>query len=203
MKPKAFPDDYFRRSDAKVYDIGCGSNPYPGSVGVDIVALPEVGIVADLSKKWPFEDDSVDGFIATHVLEHLDILPVVDEIHRCLKPGGCIWIRVPHFTFRNFWSDPTHKRMFTLGTFDFWSTDRSAKLADYGFRAKFEIVHRAIHWYGNLEVNKFRPSRAWFAEPARAGIDLLARLNPRFCERFWSWAVGGFAEVEFVLRKPL
>ncbi len=201
MRPKVLPNELFLPGK-RLYDIGCGALPYPGSVGVDIVPLPEVGIVADLNGRWPFDDGSVDGLIATHVLEHVDLLPVMEEAYRVLKPGGYFWIRVPHCSFRDFWRDPTHRRMFTVRTFDFWDAKRPSYVPDYGLQAKFHVVHRTLHWYGHLEAVKFRPAFAWFIEPCRRMIDWLAGLNPRFCERFWGGVVGGFAEAEFVLKKP-
>lgn len=201
-RPKVLPEELFRQK-GKVYDIGCGSRPYPGSIGVDIVPLPEVDIVADLAGRWPFEDGSIDCLIATHVLEHLDLLPAMDEAFRVLRPGGYFWIRVPHSSFRDFWRDPTHRRPFTIRTFDYWDPGRPGYVPDYGLRASFEVCHRALHWYGYLEQHRFRPALSWFAEPMRRFVDVLANSNHFLCERFWSGAVGGFAEAEFVLRKPL
>lgn len=199
MRPPCISADLF---DGKhlVVDLGCGSRKYPGSVGVDCVALPGVDIVADLSRDpWPFEPDSVDLLIATHVLEHLDLLPAMKRIHASLKPGGMAWIRVPHWSARDFWKDPTHKRPFHTGTFDYWQPGYSP---DYGFSEKFEIAHKAMHMWGYLEVHSFSPRTRWFAEPLRRLFDAAANANHFLCERFWAPAVGGFCEVEFVLRKP-
>lgn len=199
MRPPCIPAEIF---DGKhlVVDLGCGSRKYPGSVGVDCVALPGVDIVADLqSGSWPLEPGSVDLVIATHVLEHLDLIPAVERIHECLKPGGMAWIRVPHWSARDFWKDPTHKRPFHTGTFDYW---QPGYVPDYGFPVRFEILHKALHQYGYLEVHSFRPTTRWFMEPLRRLIDGAANANQFLCERFWAPAVGGFCEVEFVLRKP-
>ncbi len=48
--------------------------------------------------KLPFETDSVDAFFCSHTLEHVEpenILPVLKEIRRSLKPNGKIRIVVP------------------------------------------------------------------------------------------------------------
>lgn len=183
-----------------VLDIGCGSRKYPGSLGVDFVSGPGVDVVADLGRSaWPIKTGSVDLIIATHVLEHLDLIPTMERIHESLKPGGMAWIRVPHWSARDFWKDPTHKRPYHTGTFDYW---QPGYVPDYGFPIRFEILHKAMHQYGYLEVHSFRPATHWIAEPVRRLIDRAANASHFLCERFWAPAVGGLSEVEFVLRKP-
>jgi SAM-dependent methyltransferase len=44
-----------------------------------------------------FEDNSLDLVICNHVLEHvLDLDKVLDEIHRCLRPGGILIAQTPY-----------------------------------------------------------------------------------------------------------
>lgn len=199
MRPSAIPDALFDGNHL-LLDLGCGSRKYPGTIGVDFVPGPGVDVVADLScDPWPFEPGSVDLVVATHVLEHLELLATMERIHRCLKPGGLAWIRVPHWSARDFWKDPTHKRPFHTGTFDYW---QPGYVPNYGFPVHYEILHKELHLYGYLEVHSFRPSLAWVAEPLRRLVDHAANASHFLCERFWAPAVGGFCEVEFVLRKP-
>jgi SAM-dependent methyltransferase len=40
-------------------------------------------------------DESVDVFIASHVLEHVDDRKALAELFRCLRPGGLAVIMVP------------------------------------------------------------------------------------------------------------
>ncbi|MDD8038428.1 MAG: methyltransferase domain-containing protein [Acidobacteriota bacterium] len=45
----------------------------------------------DLRKTFPFADGAVEAFFCSHVLEHLYLFQtraVLDEVRRCLKPGG-------------------------------------------------------------------------------------------------------------------
>ncbi|MCB9497461.1 MAG: class I SAM-dependent methyltransferase [Fibrobacteria bacterium] len=199
MRPKSLPVHLFD-GEHRIIDIGCGSRKYPGSLGIDVVPGPGVDLVADLGAEvWPLDPESVDLVIATHVLEHLDLISTMTRIHECLKPGGYAWIRVPHWSARDFWKDPTHRRPFHTGTFDYWQPGYSP---DYGFDRKYEIVHKALHLYGYLEVHSFRSTTRWIAEPLRRLIDAAANSSHFLCERFWAPAVGGFCEVEFVLRKP-
>lgn len=52
----------------------------------------------NLTQPLPFEDNSVDGILASHLLEHLelmDCLDLVEDCYRVLKPGGVIRVTVP------------------------------------------------------------------------------------------------------------
>lgn len=52
----------------------------------------------DLTKKFPWDDNSVDAAYTSHVLEHLYLegaLNCILEVYRVLKPGGIFRIAVP------------------------------------------------------------------------------------------------------------
>lgn len=51
--------------------LGCNQRPKEGYVNVDIVAYPGVDVVADLEKRWPWEDGSVDEILTVDLPEHL------------------------------------------------------------------------------------------------------------------------------------
>jgi predicted SAM-dependent methyltransferase len=57
-------------------------------------------IVHDLTKPLPFPDGSVDRVYSSHVLEHFtypgQLLPLLRECHRVLRPGGVISAAVPN-----------------------------------------------------------------------------------------------------------
>ena len=93
---------------SRVLDMGCGERlTVPWAVGVD--QFPEgdftpwrhtskAQIVADIFRPLPmFEDNSVDAIIARHVLEHtIDVITVLREWRRILKPGGRLIIASPN-----------------------------------------------------------------------------------------------------------
>lgn len=79
-------------------NLGCSIIPMPGYTNVDCRPLKGVDVVHDLNVyPWPWADGSVDYIHARNVLEHLiDPLKAIKEMSRILKPGGEVYIRVPH-----------------------------------------------------------------------------------------------------------
>jgi SAM-dependent methyltransferase len=99
-------------------DLGCGDQPqYPQNIGVDFRATPAVRVRADLSGGIPFATAAVDRIFAVHLLEHLiDFLPMVDECHRVLRPGGILHVMSPWWRHVNAVADPTHVRLLDVQT---------------------------------------------------------------------------------------
>lgn len=98
--------------DPVVLDLGCGDQRQdPGAVGVDRRRTPSTAVLADLAAPLPFADACADRVFLVHVLEHLvDFLPLVDECHRVLRPGGVLHVLSPWWRHVNAVADPTHVR---------------------------------------------------------------------------------------------
>jgi 2-polyprenyl-3-methyl-5-hydroxy-6-metoxy-1,4-benzoquinol methylase len=104
-----------------VLDIGCGRTKLPNSIGLDQLNLPGVDIVADLNQTLPIEDESFEFVYSNQVLEHVEnLIGLVYEVHRILKPGGTFLAHVPYF--RSSWAyiDPTHVRCFTIQSMNYY-----------------------------------------------------------------------------------
>jgi predicted SAM-dependent methyltransferase len=106
----------------KKLNLGCGKDVKKGYINLDYKKLTGVDVSHDINKTpYPFKNDEFDEIYASHVLEHVDNLEkVMKELHRIIKKGGFLHIRVPHFTNSGAFADPTHKHFFAYRTFDYF-----------------------------------------------------------------------------------
>lgn len=109
----------------KVLDLGCGNKKRPGAIGIDFNSRTAADIIHNLNNfPYPLEDSSFDEIYLDNTLEHLDdVIRVMEEVHRILKPGGLVKVIVPYF--RSLWAciDPTHKHFFTVESFAYFDPD--------------------------------------------------------------------------------
>jgi len=94
-------------------DLGCGPNKREGYIGVDSRQFPNVDVICDLGKdKWPWQDDTVEEAVCSHMLEHLEPaerIHFVNELHRVFKKGAKCQIITPHWASTRAYGDLTHK----------------------------------------------------------------------------------------------
>ena len=108
----------------KKLNLGCGNDIREGYVNLDKAKLEGVDIVHNLEQlPLPFKDNEFDEIYAKDIIEHLDYIPLLKELHRILKPNAKLIIMSPHYTSTNYWSDPTHKHAFAVRTFSFFAKD--------------------------------------------------------------------------------
>ena len=169
--------------DKVIINLGCGTNKRPEEIGVDIIASPCVDIVADLNNyPMPFSDNYADEIRSTHCFEHLEnIVALMEDIHRILKPGGILKFTVPHVSNIEFFRDPTHKRPFTMGTMDYFV---SGTMVPRYTNIEFEYIDRKLSFGGGLrgKIGK-----------------LLAKLSVRRYEKYYCWKYPS-NEIYFELR---
>jgi SAM-dependent methyltransferase len=104
-------------------NLGCGKDIRTGWINVDKADLRGVDVCHDLTYiPLPFPSNSCAEVLCKDVLEHLEYLPVLRDIHRILEPGGRVTIQVPHFTSKDAYADPTHRGFFTTNTFRYFIT---------------------------------------------------------------------------------
>jgi hypothetical protein len=100
-------------------NLGCGYKKEEGFVNVDEDEHAHPDVVHDISvTPWPFEENSVDEILLTHVLEHIapdpkDYLSFWKEMYRVCVNDAAITIAVPYWRHDNFFHDPTHIRPIT------------------------------------------------------------------------------------------
>jgi hypothetical protein len=123
-------------------DLGAGVNKREGFIGVDILKLPGVDMVVDLTKKWPWKDNSVDEVHMSHTLEHFtqeERIHVMNEMYRVLKKveydassqpvKGKATIICPHLFADRAYGDPTHKWP-AIGYWFFLYLNRTWRMGD-------------------------------------------------------------------------
>lgn len=80
--------------------LGCGKRYIPGFIHVDAVNFDHIDHVATIDNLSFIQDNSVDLIYNCHVLEHFkrnDVVRVLKEWNRVLKPNGILRISVPDF----------------------------------------------------------------------------------------------------------
>lgn len=81
-------------------NVGCGFDTSNEFINVDVLPLPHIHHVHDITDLSMFPSDSVDLLYASHVVEHIPVerlMATLKEWRRALKPGGTIRISVPDF----------------------------------------------------------------------------------------------------------
>jgi SAM-dependent methyltransferase len=81
----------------KRLDIGCGSKPKKGYVGIDINPFVSPDILWNAEERLPYEDCTIEAIWLDNSLEHFhNPKSILDECHRILEPAGTIEIKIPN-----------------------------------------------------------------------------------------------------------
>ncbi len=177
--PQIFTLKGFVKSDIlgglRALDVGCGGRKLPGSTGMDILKLPGVDVVHSFNNTpWPFEANTFDLVFMNHALEHVgDVVAVMNEVHRVLKPGGHAVIQVPYFRCIDAYNDPTHTHFFTAGTLDYFV--HGSGLSKYAYSDK--LFSKVGFWYG-------WPHRS--GNPLRQALKNFMHDHPTFYDQYLS-----------------
>ena len=105
-----------------ILNLGCGGKKVLEEFGVDIIKTAATDVVCNLdSVLLPFAENSVDIIKSNHCFEHIaDLVGLMSEVYRIMKPGAILEVTVPHVSNIDFWRDPTHKTASTYRTFDYF-----------------------------------------------------------------------------------
>lgn len=184
----------------KKLNLGCGERKKEGYINVDWKAGLEPEVIHDLNVfPYPFPDNSIDLIEADHIFEHLDRpFFVMRELHRILKPGASLNIKVPHFS-RGL-AHAEHRHGFDV-TFPLYFNKNFAHEAfEAAGRSEFRLARMRLRWHAFPHLLA-RAGHGWLTIAILLALDkvlsFLANLSPNFCSRIWCFWVGGFEEIEF------
>ena len=85
-------------SQIKRLNWGCGKWPEPGWINSDQKQGPGIDITCDIRGGLPLETASIDYAVSIHGLPEVpypDVIPVLQELRRILKPGGVLRLSLP------------------------------------------------------------------------------------------------------------
>jgi predicted SAM-dependent methyltransferase len=101
LKQKRFADAkaFLSRTTFPVkVNVGCGNEPFPGWINLDLDPGVRADILWDVNDGLPFPDNSCAFMYSEHFLEHIPVAEGVRflrECCRCLQPGGVVRIGMP------------------------------------------------------------------------------------------------------------
>lgn len=137
-------------------NLGCGRDILEGWVNLDCIKLPGVDIVHDINQlPLPFDENSLDEILCSSILEHVEYIPLLKDLHRILRSGGRLIIIVPHFTSKYAYMDPTHRHFFSARTLSFFvSGHPSEYYFDFHFSTSeltcIYFSKRTVYLYNHL-----------------------------------------------------
>lgn len=185
----------FPNRSVAAMDLGAGDNPVSlrpedHVTTVDFDSSSAATVCCDITQKWPFGTDCFDVIFMNHVLEHFyprDRDRLVNKVHYSLKPGGFVFIRVPHQSSLQATGFEHH----TL----------------YGANGVTSLCHGRNPYlpvFRAVTTGYFLGSpRDFFAQRKRriGLLEKLLNLSHSLTERFVASSIGGIPEVQFVLQK--
>ncbi len=148
-------------------NFGAGQDIKEDCVNLDMGGYPRIDVVWNLNKlPLPFRDNEFEEILAYNILEHVNYVPLMEELYGILKPGGVIKITVPHFTYVEAYADPTHINRFSFLTFSYFV---KGGIREYPFMkfSKFTgkitfqkrlifLWNYVLEWFVNLNKNTIK-----------------------------------------------
>lgn len=152
-------------------NLGCGRQPRPGCLNVDVRPQVEPDLVWDLDRRpYPLPRNHFRHIYALDVVEHLEsIQGFMEEAHELLVPGGTLEITTPHFSSANSFTDPTHRHHLGYFSFDYFT--EGSQWSFYS-PVRFTVAERILVFHNRL------PDRL---------VARLANRFPAFYEQRLTW----------------
>ena len=124
--------------------LGCGQNYKKGYINCDFSDNIKLDKKFDITKKIPFDDNSVEEILISHVLEHIQKpIEVLKEMYRICKNNAIIKIRVPYFSSESAFGMLDHYSFYSYTTFDCLEKTHPCHWQGIG---NFEIIDKKLKW---------------------------------------------------------
>ncbi len=158
--------------------LGCGEKYLKGYLHIDINDGKHIDYKTDVRDLHMFEDNSVDKIYSSHTLEYFnreEVVSVLEEWKRVLKPGGVLLLAVPNFesivkVYQEY-KDINHRGI--LGPlFGKWSLDNGETIyhkTTYDFRS-LKILLESIEFKKIMEFDPFKEFGEDFDDYSKAYI---------------------------------
>jgi hypothetical protein len=132
-------------------NLGCGNRKIDGFIGVDKYPCDAVDITADITKKLPFDNNSIEEILMDNVIEHIsDIVKLMKDLHRICKNNAKITIITPHFACYGSWRDPTHVQHLSYFSLDMFDATINPEGAIHYTGSGFNIVKKKLTFSGGI-----------------------------------------------------
>lgn len=159
-------------------NLGCSFDQREGFINIDSWGGCKPDLLLNLeSIPWPFADHSVTEIVARHVIEHLapdfnSFSTLWKEIYRVCSDGCELHIAVPYYKLNEYWSDPSHVRVYTPLTFAMFSKAENKRWQEEAssntmlamqLDIDFQVVRSEViwqpHWQSRLDRGELTPDQ--------------------------------------------
>jgi len=99
---KKLIEHYLGQQKTRKLHLGCGGNIIDGWLNSDLFPLSNDVVHIDVTKTYPFDDETFDYVFSEHMIEHISHAQgqhMLKECFRVLKHGGKIRISTPDLSF--------------------------------------------------------------------------------------------------------
>lgn len=183
-------------------DIGPSYYKAKDFIGLDILRSAGVDVVGD-ARCMPLRTSSIDEIYSSYCLEHIDDqLAVLKEIHRVCKSGATVRLILPHFSNPAFYDDLTHHRLYSTRSFEHYDHDMHALTGypNYLPEVNIKLIKAELRWWPPQIISRKGRGKRFILNVLNSIINGLANAYPFLCERVWCRWIGGFYEVDYLMK---